>query len=664
MSSAVDLSNPFAHSIVTDAWQPAQSDVPAIHAGVFELCGTVLEQVRQSGGSRSLLLHGLPGSGKTHLLARFRTSLTGTPPESGPSAMLPVPPTVLFIAVRLRAGARMLCRHLRRTLATDLFRTTRLGMSQIEQLLLYRLSLYLKDRKKAQRVWQVLRQPPKARWYWPFGPPEELARAAREVEGFIERLDEQASLGRNLATALGHLALGWHRRDVRDWLHDGALPDAAIRDLGLYPPADEEDPEEQALDLVCAFSRLADSSVPLVLCFDQLEALQAAPEDREGLYAFGKMVSTLRDKTRNTLLISCVQTAFLEELDHIIRGADMDRLAEKEGLLKPLSQEEAERLVVARVDASPVLADMRRSQQANRVWPLKPSRLAEFLQATSTCTPRQLLSFCDDEFEKWYRGQARPVANLEEFLAVQYQLELDEAREHSKAVESDGVLAHGLPLLMQVLGRGRQIMDPDLKCVDMIFETPAGRRHVGFCNQVGNPFTGKLAKLREAVEHGQVSHLVLVRDGRLPISRYAKKAQEHLDALAQRDVPLLRPAARDLAALDAFSSLLSDAKAGDLAKHGEVVAAAEVERWFATHLPDVLHDLVRALFPTRRTASRDGLYDDLLEFIQTHRVVPLSEAAEQLARSEAEIQACVSRYSDRFCLLQGPPPVIFEATAE
>ncbi len=660
----MDLTNPFAHSIVTDAWQPAQSDVPAIHAGVFDLCGMMLEQVRRSGGSRSLLLHGLPGSGKTHLLARFRTSLTGSPPGSGPAATLPVPPTVLFIAVRLRAGARMLCRHLRRTLATDLFRTTRLGMSQIEQLLLYRLSLYLKDRRKAQRVWQVLRQPPKSRWYWPFGLPEELSRATREIEGFIERLDEQAALGRNLATALGHLALGRHRRDVRDWLHDAALPDTTVRDLGLYQPSDADDPEEQALELVCAFSRLADSSVPLVLCFDQLEALQTSPDDREGLYAFGKMVSTLRDKTRNTLLISCVQTAFLEELDHIIRGADMDRLAEKEGLLKPLSQEEAERLVVARVDASPVLADMRRAQGVNRVWPLKPSRLAEFLQATPACTPRQLLSFCDDEFEKWARGQARPVANLEEFLAVQYQLELDQAEEHNKAEESDGVLAHGLPLLLQVLGRGRQIVDSDLKCVDVIFETPTGRCHVGFCNQAGNQFTGKLAKLRAAVERGQISQLVLVRDGRLPISRYAKKAQEHLEALGQRDVPLLRPAARDLSALDAFSSLLSDAKAGDLARHGEVIAAAEVERWFATHLPEVLSALVQSLFPLRRSNARDGLYDDLLELIQTHRVMPLCEAAEQLSRSEAEIEDCVSRYSDRFGLLAGPPPVIFEATTE
>ena len=170
------------------------------------------------------------------------------------------------------------------------------------------------------------------------GPPQEMSRATREVEGLIEHMDEQAMLGRNLATALRHLALGRHRRDVRDWLHDGVLPDATSRDLGLVQPAEDEDPEEQALDLVCAFSRLADSSVPLVLCFDQLEALQTSPDDREGLYAFGKMASALRDKTRNTLIISCVQTAFLDELDHIIRGADMDRLAEKEGLLKPLSR--------------------------------------------------------------------------------------------------------------------------------------------------------------------------------------------------------------------------------------------------------------------------------------------------------------------------------------
>ena len=70
--------------------------------------------------------------------------------------------------------------------------------------------------------------------------------------------------------------------------------------------------------------------------------------------------------------------------------------------------------------------------------------------------------------------------------------------------------------------------------------------------------------------------------------------------------PCCAPRQRPATALEAFSSLLSDAKAGDLAKRGEVITAAEAERWFATHLPEPLHDLVQALFPARRQGSRDA----------------------------------------------------------
>lgn len=658
----MDIINPFAQAIVTDAWQAPQSDVPMIHAGVFELCCEVLEQVRRSGGSRSVLLHGLPGSGKTHLLARVRTNLNGVQNDLAATVPVPLPPNVLFIAVRLRAGARMLCRHLRRTLAADLFRPTRLGMSQLEQLLLYRFAQFLKDRKKAQKSWIDLRQPQKPWPWWLFKKTDEVGRAKQEIEAMIERLDEQAALGRNLSAILRHLALGRHRRNVRDWLHDGVLPDGVMRDLGLMPPPEDEDPEEQALDMVCAVSRLADSSTPLVLCFDQVEALQTSPDDVEGLYAFGRMVSSLRDKTRNTLLLSCVQTAFLDKLDEIIRGADMDRLAEKAGLLKPLSVEEAQRLIPVRLDSAPAVAKMRKGQ-ANKLWPLKPNRIAEFMQGNPACTPRQLISFCEDEFEKWRHGQAQPATSLEEFLALQYTLEYGQALRSSHPHRMDETLAHGLPLLLALLGRGKQVVDAGHKYADLIFEADAGRLYISFCNQAGNPLTARLAKLREAVEQGRIANLVVVRDSRLAISQHAKKAQEHLDALTQREVTLLRPSAEGLAAIEAFRSLLSDAKAGDLAKRGEGIGPGAVEEWFKAHLPSSVADFAEGLTPERRLSGREAIYDELLELVQQERIVRLDEAAERLHRDAETIAACAAGHLDQFGILQGPPLVIFEKVA-
>ncbi|MGH8582296.1 MAG: hypothetical protein ACREWG_05815 [Gammaproteobacteria bacterium] len=658
----MELINPFTHSIVTDAWQAAESDVPIIHADMFELCCSVLEQVRQSGGSRSLVLHGLPGSGKTHLLARFRTSLTGAAPEAASPLPVALPPNALFIAVRLRAGARMLCRHLRRTLATDVFRPTRLGMSQLEQLLVYRYAQHLKDRKQAQAWWLALRQPAPERRWWQWWRNDERGAARREVEAMVDRLDDQLALGRNLNALLKHLALGSQRRSVRDWLHDGALPEASLQELGLVAPPDEEDPEEQALDMVCALSRLADASVPLVLCFDQVEALQTAPEDMEGLHAFGRMVSTLRDKTRNTLLISCVQTAFLDQLGEIIRGADLDRLTEQEGLLKPLSKDQAERLVAVRLDSSPELAGMRRNQ-AGKLWPLKPHRISELMDAAGSCTPRQLIAYCGEEFEKWRQGQTQPAASLEEFLALQFRIELDQALRDSLPARTDDTLAHGLPLLVQVLKQGRAVMERDQRHIDLCIELPAGRRYISYCNQVGNPFTVRLGKLRERVEQGTLPNLLLVRDSRLPISKYAKKAQEHLEVLEHAGVPLVRPEAAGIAALEAFRSLLSDAKSGDLARRGEAVSPECVQDWLAQHLPEALSALLGQMLPSELGMHRDTLYDELLELVQSRRVLRVEEAAQRLAQSVEALEACVRRHPAELGLLHGPPPVVFERLA-
>jgi hypothetical protein len=660
----MEFNNPFSQSIVSDAWQPAESDVREIHADVFDLCCASLDYVRKTGNSRSVLLHGLPGSGKTHLLARLRSHLTGElVAEDIPSAITLNGTSVLFTAVRLRAGPRMIARHLRRTLAGDLFRATGDGMLQLERVLLHRFSRHFKNPDKAIKWWRTLRQPEKERRWWHVFSRPDAVKLRAQVDDLIDRLDEEGALGRNLCAVLRHLSLGRHRRDARDWLRDGVLPESLMNELGFVPDPDDEDPEVQALEVVCALSRLADEKLPLVLCFDQVEALQTHPEDMEGLFAFGQMISSLRDKTRNTLFISCVQTAFLDVLNHVIRGADMDRLAEKEGLLKPLAQEEAEHLVTARLDAQPALRAARREQAYLKLWPLRTDRLKEFMAGSGACTPRQLISFCDDEFEAWRQGKAEAVLSTAEFLDTQFRIEQDRALAGSDSNLTDDILAHGLALAVEVLGQGQRAVEHALKDIDLVIDTAKGRRIVSFCNQSGGTLTRRLKRLREHVEVNELQGLVLIRDSRLPISKYAKKAREHFSALEELGVPVVRPTPDALAALEALRSLLSDAKAGDLANHGESVSTDVVAAWLAANLPAGLRQLLEeTLNPS--SGIRDAVYDDLLELLQQRRVLPVVQAAQQIGQELAVVERCVKRHLDQFGLLAGPPAVIFERVPE
>jgi hypothetical protein len=248
-------------------------------------------------------------------------------------------------------------------------------------------------------------------------------------------------------------------------------------------------------------------------------------------------------------------------------------------------------------------------------------------------------------------------------LTLQYTLEYGQALRSSHSHQTDETLAHGLPLVLALLRRGKQVVDTGHKYADLIFEADGGRLYISFCNQAGNPLTARLAKLREAVEQGRIANLVVVRDSRLAISQHAKKAQEHLDALTQREVTLLRPSAEGLAAIEAFRSLLSDAKAGDLAKRGEAIGPGAVEEWFKAHLPPSVADLADGLTPERRLIGREAIYDELLELVQQERIVRLDEAAERLHRDAETIAACAAGHLDQFGILQGPPLVIFEKVA-
>ena len=110
MNELSGIVNPFGSTIVGDPWRPSPPDVPEIHARVFQTCCSALESVRRQEGSSSVLIHGEPGSGKTHLLARLRQYCRDVEPR----VLDPLQPETVFVAVRLQTGSQRLWRHLRR----------------------------------------------------------------------------------------------------------------------------------------------------------------------------------------------------------------------------------------------------------------------------------------------------------------------------------------------------------------------------------------------------------------------------------------------------------------------------------------------------------------------------------------------------------------------
>jgi hypothetical protein len=659
MSQLTTIQNPFRSAIVADPWHWDVVDVPEIHDTAFDLCRRALDHVRQHRQSTSVLLHGDAGSGKTHLLARLKAWLGGELTIYGAA------PPAIFISVRMQTSPQMIWRHLQARFGEDLLRETANGRTQLERILLPRLAEVCPEigepRSWLERVQREWRTSP---------------AIVEEVEEALDRLDHLAGLNdRDLAIVLGYFLLGRHRRDVRAWLRGESLPEAALEQLGLKSEV-EGDPEERARTLVLSLCRMTGPAMPIIFCFDQVEALQAHPNDLAGLHRFGQMVSLLRDETQNTLLISCILSVFIDSLHRAVISSDYDRMKAFGHLpLRALDPGEAKRLVEARLTASPELRRLRHAKR-DRFWPLTETVVDQAL-ARNINTPRALLSYCADRFELDWRPELhRNPPTTAEFLTREMEERLENAAAMVKPAETGTILAHGLPLLLQMVdARWERGATAPLKGLELVLESSEGRLAISLCNQ--NNMTSLATHLRRLrdqmreriLEETGGERYLLLRDLRLPISSLARRTREYREELLALGFHWIGVTAEMVAALDALRRLLSEAKAGDLANGGEAIPEAAVQEWVRANLATrlrPLRDLLEALLPDGATliptspATDFDLSEDIGELLALHHLLSVEYLAMRLEQEPSTIESCARNHPERFGLLAGPPAILFQ----
>ena len=266
------IRNPFLTQVVADPWARAEADAPQIHQQVFDLCHDLVEEVAHGAGSTCLLIYGEAGSGKTHLLARLRDHM-----ESHSEAV--------FVSVRLQTVAPRIWRHIRRALASDQSEviSTSSGMTRLDRLL--------------ERI------------------------------GPTEALQQKIGLSYGLLAVLTHFRQNRYRTQCAAWLRGEPLHEAMIEKLGLAIDETEElSLEDQANQTVLHLCRMV-APLPVVFCFDRVEALETAPGDLTGLHAFGKAVVDLHAELTNLAAISSMQSSFSLRLEEKLDRYIFDRLS-------------------------------------------------------------------------------------------------------------------------------------------------------------------------------------------------------------------------------------------------------------------------------------------------------------------------------------------------
>jgi hypothetical protein len=643
--------NPFRDAIVSNPWEEATVDVAEIQSDVFGECLNGVDYVRQHKRSAALLIHGAAGAGKTHLLRRLRRKLTLQAPTATDRA------ESLFVWVRLQASPRMIWRHVRRMLVEDWFRPVRGQRTQFERILFHRLAEI--------RVAEGDLEP----WYEYM-----LDTDPAALDELIDRIADSLYLDRNTTIAFKHIAFGRHRRDLRAWLGGDSLPEDALARLDLsQDEGTDEDREHEARRVVLMLCQLAGNGLPIVLSLDQVEALQTTADDRDGLFAFGQLASTLHDETNNVLVISCVQSSFATELKDKSRGADYDRMTSLGARsLATLTRTQAQHLIAARLAL--VESTLARPADAPPLWPLEAEdfqRLAD----VDELTPRRLLATCADRFESWQkRGDSvradattipveqRQPLTPDRMLDDEWKVRVEQRIAANRPERTEEIVRHGLPQLMRLVDASwKPVRDDHLPDVPLVFEGPQGRTGVSISTQANmQSAAAHLKRLKSQFTSDRLSRLIVVRDGRVPLSKNAKVARQSLEQLAEQGAVIAEGSAEVFAALDALRSLLSEAKSGDLACDGQAVLPTTVEEWLRRNLPEDLRLLVDVVTDATPMGSNDSLQLEVLATLLAVRpVVSLDDVAAAMSCPASTVEQIISRHPDRARLLPGPPPVVF-----
>jgi len=645
MNKLSTLPNPFAGNVVLDAWSPPSVDVTDIHQDAFQNCLDALDSASR-GHPDSLLIFGPAGSGKTHLLTRLQKRLVETA-NIAPDGTL----RCVFVSVKLQTNAQLLWQHVRRRLTNDLLRKHE-GLTQLQRLIAHQVAAERNE------------------------PPRQWVRAFRVLTGtedesvseYLTQVAQRRELSSALCTVIEHLVHNRFVRDATAWLAGDSVAESVLNRLGLGPD-EHEDREEAARQVVTALCRLSGETLPIVFCFDQIEALQQSQDDKDSLFLFGRMASDLSEADHNVLLISCVQSAFLDLLNASVREAHRDRIFKRRSVLEPLTREQVEALIVQRLDKVEELRVLRDAEKKKRFYPFDEAILTK-LASTSPCVPRRVLAAASAAFERLQRGEPAhheepppEPPRIEGFLREAFTTRRVGAIERCKPEGSRDALMHGLPMLWALRRTNPSPLRPT--GVDLLLPSEQGPITVSICNETN--MTSLAGRLRQVLATTGSStplsgQFVILRDPRLSISPTAKKTQEYILKLEEKGARFVKPSVEALAALDALRSLLSDARAGDLAERGETMSEGVVRNWLATNLDDALDDLVDALDKREGTKPelREGrLLRDLDERLLSQCLAKLDTLALDIGASNDETLALARRFPERIGVLEGPPVVLF-----
>lgn len=590
-------SNPFTQDRVTQA-QSNPADVGSIHEKSFKKLTKRIEEVRATQQTAGILLTGMAGVGKSHVLARlFRWAR-----EEGKA-------TVVYLH-NILASPERVGRYLLHATVSDLagYRPVNFAQSELYKLINLAIGSRLNGKSKGMAPNLAVRK----RVLEEIGhdiDPDQLVMPV-----FITFLEQAvgANLAEESAEARAIAAVQWLSGETID-------PDLA-RSIGFR--VNDEDGAcieddvavQRTLDVMCRLCACADR--PFVLCVDQVDNLSS---DR--VTALASFLQALIDNGSNLVVITSGVKTSMDRLmlDQIIPAAASDRIAQHRLELQPVSMKDARAIVIERLERfSASFAKTKKIAKARGADPLTPlsdswwkrysgklieTRPRDVIRAARNAWDAEQERLSDIGVDEWLKGLAkgaeppatptRPFPPLDQRIDDLVRLKVTEARNERRLnparlpPDADnlasltltlleaciGVPGYTLRRVQRVTAKGR-LAPYDVRVTEV---SPEGAEVTNglqfFISDNARSAVNALKRLID--DEPPPTHQLFITDQERRPLRLAAKGQETYDKLvASGHFEHVKLLFDDHAELDALSSVLGAARVGDL----EVELEPEVYR--------------------------------------------------------------------------------------
>jgi hypothetical protein len=556
--------NPFDNSAAGNFWeeQPFPT-VESIHQKELTQIKSVIGQISQDHQTRSLILYGDSGSGKTHFMGQLKEQLNNQ---------------AFFAYIGPFPQSDYIWRHVLRHTVDSLVNAPA-GQAD-SQLILWLKSCFSTIQKQLKSDQQKFLA--KIKGF--FGKTD----AERDRQVFIDILKKTiGTTGIYNANEFFGVLYDLTNPDLYflacEWLKGDDLDEDSLKKLRVKQSIDDED---KAQGILGNFSKISAKTQPIVLCFDQLENIARLPDRSTDLQALFNVNSTIHNgKWKNLLIIISIRTENWFNDSKRVHPSDIDRATIRIPL-KRITLEQGEALLATRLYP---LHNQANPKPTSIIYPLN-RQVLENVFLSRKATPRDFLTLGKLRYQDYKESLIENInkPTVSEIIKAEFELlwQQEYQKVQGKNTKITLLAAPDLIRMLQQALEALQVQEIKTKLISgtyannsLSYQQPGKRERVGVVwTEEPNmrTFFNIMNACQTAIQKNLCQTLYLIRAGSLGTPNLVGN-QLYRQIFTSTNHVHIKPNLTSVHYLATYHSFVNSALANELVLAGKTITLQELQ---------------------------------------------------------------------------------------